>query len=880
MGVDPANLSPREFSDALWLALHQPRGDTPVAPRWSQNSPQSETARAVDERTDAFGEDDTAPSSADGRHAVYPLSPHRGGVTPGTPVRIPGVRGLPHPLAIARGLKALKRRVPSLHQYELDEIATAEAIADAGVLDAVIRPVRDRWLHLVLVVDDGPSMSLWDDTISELADVLTGSGIFRSVRVRPLAAPASDAADRTVVLLVTDGIARHWHTGWAHYRMAALARRAPTAVVHLFPTRLWSSTALAAEPMTVRANGPASPNTLLSTHHPWLPASLGSRPALPVPVLELAEWGLRPWAEMVASPGGTATLRVIDAARPAHPDPSTGATESTATEDDPAAPGTAAQRIQAFRTTASPEAYELAGHLAAVDPLTLPVMRVVQAAALPDSNRACLAEVLLSGLMNMDDSLDGHDVFSFAPDIRALLRTVIRAGAARSTVDAVSDFIRPRLDRSPDFPAVIADRTGTLTLPENGEPFAELPRPQTPEPLREPVFGDPSATVRGPVDRRGWKPRLEPARVHALIVGIETYGVGTSWDLPGPARDAVRFHQLLRESGVPEANLRLHLAPLAPYAPEIPYAPADHGALRRTMVQDLPVTSGDILWVWWGGHGVLDSSGQLQLFTADATSTDKLCIDLDSALTTYASDAVPGFAEQLWVVDASSNFEESYPSWEPLPRYSLPVGRPDPTTHQAVLRAASPGQVAARDPAHGTGLFSDVLLGLLTDRAAVLPALPDPEELFSAVRAHFAALQETGRTVQRPELRFQSQGGTVLFSPRSDPADEARSASPYSRLDRIVEALLAYPLMSDPAERHTVVASLDPGITGTLPRHAKARTDITGIVTSLARRHAQALQELFDAVAAVDDDPERGQELASALREFVAQVPRAPDRNR
>ncbi|MEU3897211.1 caspase family protein [Streptomyces sp. NPDC045251] len=369
-------------------------------------------------------------------------------------------------------------------------------------------------------------------------------------------------------------------------------------------------------------------------------------------------------------------------------------------------------------------------------------------------------------------------------------------------------------------------------------------------------------------------PAVDPARVHALVVGVETYDAGPGWDLPGPARDAVRFHRLLRAAGVPDANIRLHLAPLPPYVPEVPYGPADHATLRRQLVRELPTARGDVLWVWWGGHGVLDRAGHLRLFCADATTEDKLGIDLDSALERYAGDAVPGLADQLWLVDACETFEEALAFREPLPPDALPVGRRGTAHRQTVLRAAGRGRTAANDPVRATGLFSDVLLALLADRAAVLPAPPDPEELFPAVRARIAALREAGRTLQYPEIRLQSPERTEVLAPAA-PGGRERPASP---LLRAVDALLAYPLMSDPAERQTVVAALDPGVTGTLPRHTKARTDAAGILGGLLRRRPQALWDLYDVVVTVDDDPERKDELADAIRELADSAGRSHTR--
>jgi hypothetical protein len=353
----------------------------------------------------------------------------------------------------------------------------------------------------------------------------------------------------------------------------------------------------------------------------------------------------------------------------------------------------------------------------------------------------------------------------------------------------------------------------------------------------------------------------DPRRVHALIVGIEQYDAGGAWDLPGPARDALAFHRLLKLAGVPDSQLRLHLAPLPPFAPDTPYRPADHATLRRALVRELAAAQGEVLWVWWGGHGVLDRADHLRLLCSDATTGDKVALDLDTALARYAGDAVPALTEQLWLVDACETFEEALSFRDPLPDDALPVGRRNLAHRQAMLRAAGRGRAAANDPVRATGLFSEILLDLLAERAGALPALPDPEELFSAVRVRVAALREAGRTLQHPEIRLWSPQRTETLPPAQE-----RGLSP---LLRAVEAVMAYDWTADPVERQAIVAALGPRIHATLPRHSKARTDVTGILNSLGRRRPEDLWELFDVVVSVDDDTDKRAELADALREFA-----------
>ncbi|MFD8372823.1 caspase family protein [Streptomyces sp. NPDC059688] len=361
-------------------------------------------------------------------------------------------------------------------------------------------------------------------------------------------------------------------------------------------------------------------------------------------------------------------------------------------------------------------------------------------------------------------------------------------------------------------------------------------------------------------------PRVDPGRVHALIVGVESYEAGTAWDLPGPARDAVAFHRLLAASGVRETQLHLHLAPLTPFTPDVAHRQADHATLRRALVRELPRLEGDFLCVWWGGHGVLDRAGHTRLFCADATTSDKVSINLESALDRFSSDAVPGFTEQLWIVDACETFEEALAFRDPLPSEALPAGQRTLAHRQTLLRAAGRGRQAANDPVRATGLFSDVLLDVLTGRPSVLAALLDPEVLYTEVRDRIAALRASGRTLQVPGIQLRAPGRTEVL-PAAD--ERTQPERPATALSRVVDALLAYPLMTDPVERQAVVSALGPSLAGTLPRHSKARTDAVGILTALARQHSDALWQLYDAVLSVDDDPGRRAVLKAALDELV-----------
>lgn len=357
-------------------------------------------------------------------------------------------------------------------------------------------------------------------------------------------------------------------------------------------------------------------------------------------------------------------------------------------------------------------------------------------------------------------------------------------------------------------------------------------------------------------------------RTWALVVGVERYDAGPSWELPGPAADAVRFRAWLRRAGVPERNILLFLSPADGRDPGVPYRPARHDELRRALVSEIPAAGAESLWVWWGGHGVLDQDEHLRLFCADATTADKRNLDLESARRSLASDALPGSTRQIWIVDACQTFEEDHGFHRALPAETLPAGRRTRAHEQTLLLACSRGQRAANDPRRGTGLFSDILLGVL-ERHPPEPWPPDPELLLREAGARMAELRAAGRTGQVPAVSLHRPDREEL------PARPAPGAvgTPARALERLLRALMDYPLMTDPEERQTMVGALETRAVERMPRHRVPRTDLVGIVRTL-RRQPDGLWLLYDAVTLLDDDESRAAALEAAVHACAG--PRAP----
>lgn len=360
---------------------------------------------------------------------------------------------------------------------------------------------------------------------------------------------------------------------------------------------------------------------------------------------------------------------------------------------------------------------------------------------------------------------------------------------------------------------------------------------------------------------------VDPRRVTALVVGIEEYAAGESWRLPGPADDAVRFHGWLRERGVPESNILLHLAPTEGHRPVLPYRPADQSALHRTLTDELPSREGDFLWVWWGGHGVLDQDERIRLYYADATELGRRNLDLESARRLLASDAVTGFARQSWVVDACQTFDERHGFPRSLDTERLGAGGRTTVHEQALLLAASRGERAANDPVLRSGLFSRLVQDEL-DRAAADDATPDPERLFSAVLTRVEReIWASDTPDQIPTLIIKRPGQERTLGPST--LARRKGAGPLAALARVAEALLAYPFAHSSDERQTLVLMLDPKLTARMRRNPAPRPDLVAIVSAHARR-ADALWTLYEAVTSLDDDPDRAAELEVAIGELAA----------
>ncbi|MGV9311082.1 SAV_2336 N-terminal domain-related protein [Streptomyces sp. NPDC003691] len=503
-------LDAEQVLDVLWLARLLPAAapDAPLAAPAAAAPPPAGTEPAGDgpDRAPAAGDEESdgpridapalyaaarqrpvpraAPEAEARRSAPPPGRPRRA-----LPVLVPESKALADQLELGRALRPLRRRRASPDKLEIDVERTVAALAETRVPDVVQRPVRERWLRLVLLVDDGLSMLLWHRLGAELRGLLVRLGAFASLRVHGLDSRArggprlrarpfredsselpltgvNDPSGRTLVLVVSDGMGTAWRTGSMHALLRSWAARGPVAVVHTLPPEMWEASGVQADRWLVTTRATGGANTSWEIADPVLPRGLTVFDGVPVPVLEATPPSLARWSRLLVSPGATAELPLL--ARPSVRGPVSAS----------AVPAGA----QHFRDAATPEAYRLAAHLAAVAPLSVPVMRLVQEAVPWRADTSHLAEVFLGGLIRphpapvpAGDPLPAkHRIFDFTEESKAALLDAVPQAELLLTGRRIGRRLELLAGRSPDFPAWLAHPSGHADLPAGRRPFTHV----------------------------------------------------------------------------------------------------------------------------------------------------------------------------------------------------------------------------------------------------------------------------------------------------------------------------------------------------------------------------------------------------------------------
>ncbi|MET8560498.1 SAV_2336 N-terminal domain-related protein [Streptomyces flaveolus] len=590
-----AGLQPtaEDVADALWLAGRlgtaapgDPDGTGHGGPPGSSGPPGTPGAcapGAADVPPDGRGADGPdspralradAPAPAVPLHTPGPAPDARTGGDPAAfPVRAPAAGALPGLLGLQKALRALGRyRTASARDRDerIDEAATADRAAASGILLPVTRPGRHRRCDVQLLMDTGPAMAVWGEMVEELRQACQQSGAFASVRVHHLYADGSgtplvgttvgpgrrtrlrpadelhDPSGRRLTFVISDCVGPLWQNGTAQRLLHGWPRTAPLAVVQPLPPRLWGRTALPAEPgLLVRTGELGGRLDFLPEDEPWEEAEGPPPGARPVPVLQPTPEAFAAFARLLA---GTGPTREHAWAGFAHP-----ATAPGAVATAPPARGDE-EVLRAFRAGASPGALRLAVYLAAA-PLTLPVMRLVQRAMLPDTGPMELAEVLLGGLLRQLPGTEDQPCFAYSPRMQDLLLSSLDQDTAGLVLKHCSAYVERHFGKGTrNFAALAAARladhdpdAGTGRPAEDGgardgggsveaELFARIPARVLRFYLPDLVTPDPLTEAERLLDR--WRRLADPELLRRAREQARLATAGTGADGPGPVARA------------------------------------------------------------------------------------------------------------------------------------------------------------------------------------------------------------------------------------------------------------------------------------------------------------------------------------------------------
>ena len=225
-----------------------------------------------------------------------------------------------------------------------------------------------------------------------------------------------------------------------------------------------------------------------------------------------------------------------------------------------------------------------------------------------------------------------------------------------------------------------------------------------------------------------------------FAVGISSYQLDQSWRLPNAAEHALAFAAWARAQGVPRDQVHLFLS-TADHArlgaalakAEVDVRPATFSVITDFTFRDLPTKTGELLYMFWAGHGSVSEDGARVLFFEDLSMKTQLPFDLNDFFARLRTSAFERFGRQIAFVDACANRFEELEFAASLGEVRAGKGH---YSHggikQAFFLAADSGE-QAREGAFGTAVLS--ALAAARRESQVWP--PDQDAIVATVRPQF-----------------------------------------------------------------------------------------------------------------------------------------------
>ncbi|MBG1265278.1 NB-ARC domain-containing protein [Nostoc sp. WHI] len=238
----------------------------------------------------------------------------------------------------------------------------------------------------------------------------------------------------------------------------------------------------------------------------------------------------------------------------------------------------------------------------------------------------------------------------------------------------------------------------------------------------------------------------KPDRTFGLIVGIEKYHE-SEWNVKGggPADDALKFAHWLHRRGVPKENIRLCLSALEENQQLIGECGLTVELATEQNISDIVTNflsqqSGDLLYIFWAGHGLITSERERRLIFADANKQNWQNLDLNSLLVLLGSDKFQ-IRNHICIIDSCADFRsESKGRPTNLGGKTFLSGQPRTDTQQFVLLATREGETAKVNSENKTGYFSQAVREALAAANGTFP--PNMREVTEQVKQVFISLDK------------------------------------------------------------------------------------------------------------------------------------------
>jgi formylglycine-generating enzyme required for sulfatase activity len=343
-------------------------------------------------------------------------------------------------LAIVRALKPLLQKVDAGVGKRLDEAATVDNIARTQLCLPILEPEQEPWFDIVLVVDCGSSMHIWQRLVKDVVRILRRYGAFRDVQVfdldvkkagqsagdvvqlisspqRPGHRPKEliDQRGRRIAIVLSDCAGTYWWDGTLLPMLQAWGNVMPVVVWQMLPPWMWKRTALGRGTAVAIANDlPGAANQRLKTQIQERDEPEDAKRRLAMPVVTSEVRDLARWSLMVSGDRREITPGFLLPQRGSSVPRSRGMEEIARERSernrnagsDPDAEFNqvldriARDRVDRFLELASPQAQRLIMLLAAAPVITLPVVRLIRDEMLYEARSPLpVAEVFLSGLL-------------------------------------------------------------------------------------------------------------------------------------------------------------------------------------------------------------------------------------------------------------------------------------------------------------------------------------------------------------------------------------------------------------------------------------------------------------------------------------------------